>query len=63
MAKEKELDRVIWRPDLAVMLGVGSQCVRKWVKAGRLPKPDVDLSQRTKGWRMSTLRAAGINLI
>lgn len=56
-------DRVIWRPDLCTMLGVGSQCVREWIKKGKLPKPDIDLSTRTKGWRMSTLHAAGIKLI
>lgn len=58
-----ELDCVIWKPDLVKMLGVGPQCIRVWVKAGKLPKPDVDLSMRTKGWRMSSLRAAGINLV
>lgn len=56
-------DRVIWRPDLCTMLGVGSQCVREWIKKGKLPQPDIDLSTRTKGWRMSTLHAAGIKLI
>ena len=32
------------------------------MKANKLPPPDVDLSQRTRGWRLSTLRAAGIGL-
>lgn len=59
----QELDCVIWKPDLAKALKVGPQCIRVWVKAGKLPKPDVDLSMRTKGWRMSSLRAAGINLV
>jgi hypothetical protein len=31
--------------------------------AGKLPAPDVDISQRTRGWKLSTLRAAGINLM
>lgn len=60
--KAKE-DRVIWRQDLCKMMGVGSQCVRLWIKAGKLPEPDIDLSLRTKGWRLSTLQAAGIGLV
>lgn len=60
---EKVIDRVIWRPDLYTLLDVGSSCVTKWIKAGKLPKPDVALSRKTMGWRLSTLRAAGINLV
>ena len=58
-----KVDRVIWRPDLYQLLGVGSSCVTKWLKAGKFPKPDVALSQKTMGWKVSTLRAAGINLV
>lgn len=61
--EEKPIDRVIWRQELCVMMGVGSQCIREWLKAGKLPKPDIDLSLRTKGWRLSTLQAAGIGLV
>ena len=63
MDSEKEIDRVIWRPDLYALLGVGSSCVTKWLRDGKFPKPDVALSQKTMGWRMSTLREAGINLV
>lgn len=55
-------DRVIWRPDLQALIGVHSETVRRWLKTGKLPTPDVHLSQRTLGWRLSTLRAAGINI-
>lgn len=55
-------DRVIWRRELHHRLGVSSETVRRLLKGGKLPKPDVDLSLRTRGWRLSTLRAAGINL-
>lgn len=55
-------DRLILRGDLPEALGVCSETVRRWMKAKKLPPPDVDLSQRTRGWRLSTLRAAGINL-
>ncbi len=57
------IDRVIWRGELAALLGVGSECVRRYIKDGKIPKPDVDLSLRTRGWRLSTLRKAGIGLV
>lgn len=61
IVNQHSTDPVIWRTDLYVHLRVTSETVRRWIKAGKLPAPDVDLSNRTKGWRLSTLRAAGIN--
>jgi hypothetical protein len=61
MATEND-DFVIWRPDLQERCHVSSETVRRWMKAGKLPTPDVALSRKTMGWRLSTLRAAGINL-
>ena len=58
-----EQDRVIFRPELQAMMCVTSETVRRWGKAGRLPKPDVAMSRKTFGWRISTLRAAGINIV
>ncbi len=55
-------DTVIWRKDLAKRLQCSSETIRKWMASGKLPKPDVDLSLKTRGWKLSTLRAAGINL-
>ncbi len=56
-----EQDRVIWRPDLQKMMGVTSETIRRWMKAKRLPAPDVAMSRKTLGWRVSTLRAHGLN--
>ena len=55
-------DRVIWRADLCTTLRVCSDTVRRYLKDGKLPKPDVELSRRTMGWKLSTLRGAGINI-
>ena len=54
------IDPVIYRADLQKKAGVTSETVRQWMKRGKLPKPDVAISMRTMGWRLSTLRAAGI---
>lgn len=57
-------DRIIWRSELPALLGgVCSETVRIWLKSKKLPPPDVDLSLRTRGWKLSTLRAAGIRLV
>lgn len=58
-----EQDRVIWRPDLQKMMGVSSETIRRWMKAKRLPTPDVAMTRKTLGWRVSTLRAHGVNLV
>lgn len=62
MVTSTEIDRVIWRADLPKVLDVSSETIRRYIKEEKLPPPDVDLSLRTRGWRVSTLRAAGINI-
>lgn len=57
-------DRVIFRDDLRKMLNnVGSECIRRWIKSGKLPQPDVAITRQTMAWKLSTLRAAGIGLL
>jgi predicted DNA-binding transcriptional regulator AlpA len=60
---EPEIDRVLWRHELCAIMGVTTESIQNWMKSGKLPRPDVDMSRKTKGWRLSTLRAAGINLV
>jgi predicted DNA-binding transcriptional regulator AlpA len=57
-----EHDRVILRNELQEIMSVTSESIRRWIRAGRLPAPDVAISRKTLGWRLSTLRAAGINI-
>ncbi len=61
-ASDMPMDYVIRLSELPKILGRSSETVRRLRKAGKLPKPDVALSLKTVGWRLSTLRAAGINL-
>ena len=56
-------DRIIYRRELCTLTGVGSEAIRRWIKVNKLPPPDVAISQKTMGWRLSTLQAAGIGLI
>lgn len=55
-------DPVIKRSDLQKLLGVHSDTMRLWIKKKKLPPLDVNLSRVTKGWRRSTLLAAGVNV-
>ncbi|MDR3299923.1 MAG: DUF2921 family protein [Candidatus Accumulibacter sp.] len=61
MNMNAEVDRIIWRRDLEEIMRVGAEAVRRWMKSGKLPAPDVSMSRKIKGWRVSTLRKAGIN--
>lgn len=53
-------DPIIMRPQLQRWLGRHSDTVRKWMRDKRLPQPDVAMSRESIGWKVSTLRAAGI---
>lgn len=55
-------DKVIWRKALQDFLGVSSETMRRYINANKLPQPDVALSRKTMGWRLSTLHSHGINL-
>ena len=57
-----EYDTMFTRQELMAKLGRSRETFRQWVKAGKIPPPDVDLSRKTKGWKKSTLAAAGIKL-
>jgi predicted DNA-binding transcriptional regulator AlpA len=63
--KEKAMseDRIIYRQDLYKMLGVTSETLRRWIREGRMPRADIAITQRTVGWRLSTLQTAGIKLL
>ena len=56
-------DRIISRQDLYKEMHVTSETLRSWIKLGKIPPPDIAISQRTVAWRLSTLQAAGIKLL
>lgn len=63
LAAAIEVDRVIWRADLRKELNCCPDTLRRYIRDKKLPPPDVHMSQRTMGWKVSTLRAAGVNLL
>lgn len=62
MANEQIDDPIIWRQDLQEKAEVSSETIRRWMKSNKLPAPDVNFSRKKKGWKASTLRAAGVNI-
>lgn len=56
-------DRVVYRKELTELLKVSSESIRRYIKRGKLPKPDVELSKHVMGWKLSTLKSAGISLV
>lgn len=56
-------DRILFRPDLLKALDVTTDTLRRWMKDGKVPAPDIDMSRLKRGWRLSTLQAAGIKLL
>jgi hypothetical protein len=42
--------------------GVSSETIRLWIRDKRIPAPDVKITSKSHGWKLSTLRAAGIPL-
>jgi predicted DNA-binding transcriptional regulator AlpA len=55
-------DEIIKPPELRKALSVCSETLRRMMKQNKLPPFDVRLSQKTCGWRKSTLIAAGIKV-
>lgn len=59
---EESPDRVVMREELCRLVQRDPETIRRWIKAKRLPKPDVAITPRSTGWRLSTLRAAGVGV-
>lgn len=55
-------DRLFTRGELQRMIGRSSETFRRWIKAGKIPPPDVAPTRETQQWRRSTLHAAGIKV-
>ena len=53
---------LIRRRDLQRALGVSSETVRRWLASGRLPRPDVFVSDAASWWRLDTLDGAGFKI-
>ena len=57
------LQRVYYRDEVRSLLGgITSEALRKLINLGKVPKPDVDITNRTQGWNTSTLLALGFKL-
>lgn len=56
------VDRLIWRQELQQALGMSLDTMTRYMRQlGKLPQP-VNLNPKRVGWKLSTLRAAGVDL-
>jgi hypothetical protein len=58
-------ERVVYRDEFRARMGrpgkpLSSETVRVWIRDKRIPEPDVTVTLQTRGWKASTLRAAGL---
>lgn len=58
----QRIEPIISPPELAAHLGIGAEAVRRQIRANKLPPLDVRINRKTRGWKPSTLVAAGINI-
>lgn len=56
-------DKMMMRADLCKALNISPETLRRWIKAGTLPAPDINLSLKTQAWRRSSLHAANIMVL
>ena len=56
------LTPAVRRRDLLAALGISSETLRRRMKDGSMPRPDIDLGGDSQWWRRDTLERAGIRL-
>jgi hypothetical protein len=56
-------DRVIWRDELQQRLRVCGKTMTRYIASAKLPAPDVYMSAKRMGWRVSTLTKAGLEAL
>lgn len=55
-------DKLLSRAELAAVLRTNSDTLGRWVRQKRVPPPDVKTTQKNQQWKVSSLRAAGLNI-
>lgn len=54
------MSKMIHRRQLRETLGVCGKTISKYIKTGKIPKPDKQVSNRDQWWWPSTLEQAGL---
>lgn len=55
-------DPLLTRAEIVARLRISSETMRRWVRDKRIPPPDVDITQKSQQWKLSTLHAAGLRI-
>lgn len=51
---------IVFADDIKRTLGISSNTLTNWLREGRIPQPDVKITNRTRYWLRSTLVAAKV---
>jgi predicted DNA-binding transcriptional regulator AlpA len=56
-------DRLVKRPELQRALNVSNATIFRWMRDGKLPPLDVNITRENYGWKVSKLRNFGIDVL
>lgn len=51
---------IVFAADIKRTLNISAATLNMWLRQGRIPQPDVKITQRTRYWLRSTLVTAGV---
>lgn len=57
------VDPIVWRDQLQEAMRISGETVRRWIRDGKLPKPDIYPTRQCMVWHQSTLRAVGLDIL
>ena len=56
-------DRMVYRPELQALLDVSSETMRRYIRAEKFGRPDINLSAKKMGGKASTLHQRGVMVV
>lgn len=54
--------QLLKRPELVERLRINTATLGRWVREKRIPPPDINTTRKNQQWKVSSLRAAGLNV-
>jgi predicted site-specific integrase-resolvase len=55
-------DVLLKRAELVQRLRINTGTLGRWMREKRIPPPDIATTRKNQQWKVSTLRAAGLNV-
>lgn len=55
-------DALLKRSELVLLLRINTGTFGRWMREKRVPLPDINTTRKNQQWKVSSLRAAGLNI-